>query len=90
MFRPEASVPYELMFDSKTKVNDRLADAADLVIDFATLGEYGFEPVEAAAASLRRPARSRRGSISCRDRSTGCSHRSTGTFMAAVERFSVA
>ena len=77
------------MFDNKTKVNDRLADAADLVIDFATLGEYGFEPVEAAAASLRRPARSR-GSIACRDRSTGCSHRSTGTFMAAVERFSVA
>jgi hypothetical protein len=78
------------MFDSKTKVNDRLADAADLVIDFATLGEYGLEPVETAAANLRRPARGRRGSIACRDRSAGCSHRSTGTFMAAVERFSVA
>ena len=78
------------MFDSKTKRNDRLADAADLVIDFATLGEYGLEPVEFTAASLRRQARSRRGSIACRDRSTGCSHRSTGTFMAAVERFSVA
>ena len=78
------------MFDSKTKVNNRLADTADLMIDFATLGEYGFEPVETAAASLRRPARSRRGSIVCRDRSTDCSDRSTGTFMAAVERFSVA
>ena len=78
------------MFDTKTKRYDRLADAADLMIDFATLGEYGLEPVETAAASLRRPARSRRGSTACRDRSTDCSHRSTGTFMAAVERFSVA
>lgn len=78
------------MFDRKTKVHDRLADAADLVIDFATLGEYGLEPVEPALAPLRRPARSRRGSVGCRDHATACSHRSTGTFMAAVERFSVA
>ena len=78
------------MFDSKTKVNDRLADAADLVIDFATLGEYGLEPVEPALAPLMRTARSRRGSHGCRERTSGCSHRSTGTFMAAVERFSVA
>jgi len=34
------------MFDSKTKITDRLTDAADLLIDFATLGEYGLEPVE--------------------------------------------
>jgi len=33
------------MFDSKTKITDRLTDAADLFIDFATLGEYGLEPV---------------------------------------------
>jgi len=33
------------MFDSKTKITDRLTDAADLLIDFATLGEYGLEPV---------------------------------------------
>ena len=90
MFRPEASVPYELMFDSKTKVNDRLADAADLVIDFATLGEYGLEPVAPATSALRMGGRSRRGSIGCRSRSADCSTRSTGTFMAAVERFSVA
>ena len=34
---------YELMFDSTTK--RRLTDAVDLLIDFATLGEYGLEPV---------------------------------------------
>ena len=33
------------MFDSKTKMTNRLTDAADLLIDFATLGEYGLEPV---------------------------------------------
>ncbi len=33
------------MFDSKQTLTLRLADAADLLIDFATLGEYGLEPV---------------------------------------------
>jgi hypothetical protein len=33
------------MFDSKTKKTGRLTDAVDLLIDFATLGEYGLEPV---------------------------------------------
>lgn len=33
------------MFDSKTQLTGRLTDAADLLIDFATLGEYGLEPV---------------------------------------------
>lgn len=37
---------YELMFDSKTNITARLTDAADLLIDFATLGEYGLEPLE--------------------------------------------
>jgi hypothetical protein len=36
---------YELMFDPKTKITARLTDAVDLLIDFATLGEYGLEPV---------------------------------------------
>jgi hypothetical protein len=36
---------YELMFDSKQKLTGRLTDAVDLLIDFATLGEYGLEPV---------------------------------------------
>jgi hypothetical protein len=43
--RPKAGVPYELMFASKTKPAGRLTDAVDLLIDFATLGEYGLEPV---------------------------------------------
>lgn len=33
------------MFDSKQTLTNRLADAVDLAIDFATLGEYGLEPV---------------------------------------------
>jgi hypothetical protein len=33
------------MFDSKTNITDRLTDAVDLLVDFATLGEYGLEPV---------------------------------------------
>jgi hypothetical protein len=33
------------MFDSKTTFTGRLTDAVDLMIDFATLGEYGLEPV---------------------------------------------
>jgi hypothetical protein len=33
------------MFDQKRNLMTRLADAADLLIDFATLGEYGLEPV---------------------------------------------
>jgi hypothetical protein len=31
------------MFDYKQTLTDRLADATDLLIDFATLGEYGLE-----------------------------------------------
>jgi hypothetical protein len=34
------------MFDSKTTLTGRLTDAVDLLIDFATLGEYGMEPAE--------------------------------------------
>jgi hypothetical protein len=32
------------MFDSKTNLAIRITDATDLLIDFATLGEYGLEP----------------------------------------------
>jgi hypothetical protein len=39
------------MFDSKQTLTDRIANAADLLIDFATLGEYGLEPVGKAAPS---------------------------------------
>jgi hypothetical protein len=47
------------MFDSSKNISTRLADAADLLIDFATLGEYGFEPIAKPAPSCetrhRRP-----------------------------------
>jgi hypothetical protein len=47
------------MFDSKTNFNGRLTDTVDLLIDFATLGEYGLEPVGRTAPSCEarhRPA----------------------------------
>jgi hypothetical protein len=47
------------MFDTKKSIATRLNDTADLLIDFATLGEYGLEPVGRAAPSCetrhRRP-----------------------------------
>jgi hypothetical protein len=43
------------MFDSKTNLADRLIDAADLLIDFATLGEYGMEPAERGIANPCEP-----------------------------------
>ena len=49
------------MFDSKTTFTGRLTDAVDLLIDFATLGEYGLEPVAGSATceARRRSHRSR-------------------------------
>lgn len=46
------------MFDTKTNISERLTDAVDLLIDFATLGEYGLEPAARpapACESRRRP-----------------------------------
>jgi hypothetical protein len=47
------------MFDSRKNISTRLANAADLLIDFATLGEYGLEPTAKAPPSCetrhRRP-----------------------------------
>lgn len=54
------STLYELMFDSTTKTKQRLTDAVDLLIDFATLGEYGLEPAgrpRQGCADLRPAAR---------------------------------
>jgi hypothetical protein len=42
------------MFDTKTNISERLANAVDLLIDFATLGEYGLEPARSAACESRR------------------------------------
>lgn len=53
------------MFDSKTNLSQRFANAVDLLIDFATLGEYGLEPASGpapACESRRRPHPSQPGS----------------------------
>jgi hypothetical protein len=63
------------MFDSRKDISDRAADTIDLVIDFATLGEYGLEPVDP-------PTRS-----SCEARRRSGALRSTGSWSAAVNRF---
>ena len=47
----------------------RLADAADLLIDFATLGEYGLEPV--AEPSQCRPGRRRAARLPDPERARG-------------------
>ncbi|HEX5609327.1 MAG TPA: hypothetical protein VFX45_04455 [Solirubrobacterales bacterium] len=57
------------MFDSKKSITARLTDSADLLIDFATLGEYGLEPVgrttRACEADSRPP-------LSRQSRDTNC------------------
>jgi hypothetical protein len=62
------------MFDSKQTLTEQATDTVDLIIDFATLGEYGLEP----AGHLPTPCEARR-----RPGST----RSTGAWNAAIERF---
>jgi hypothetical protein len=66
------------MFDTKFKtqqsLSDRAADAADLVIDFATLGEYGLEP----GAPSAKP---------CEGRQRSANRRSTGAWNSAIDRF---
>lgn len=63
------------MFATKKNFSHKAADAADLVIDFATLGEYGLEPVE-------RPA------PPCEGRRRPGFPRSTGSWNSAITRFS--
>jgi hypothetical protein len=65
------------MFDTKKTFSTRAADAADLMIDFATLGEYGLEPVDTPS----RPCEARH--------RIGSPRRSTGTWSAAIARFAV-
>jgi hypothetical protein len=65
----------EPMFETKkTSFTHQMADAVDLTIDFATLGEYGLEPVEP-------PVRA------CEGRHRGASPRSTGAWRSAIDRF---
>jgi hypothetical protein len=46
------------MFDSKQTLTDKFADAFDLLLDFATLGEYGLEPAGRSAPSCESRRRS--------------------------------
>ena len=48
---------FEPMFASRKTLAARMADAMDLAIDFATLGEYGLEPVEERPCERRARAR---------------------------------
>jgi hypothetical protein len=63
------------MFDTRKTLGSQVADAADLMIDFATLGEYGLEPVD-------RPAQTCEG----RHRSP-VSRKSTGSWSSAIDHF---
>jgi hypothetical protein len=62
------------MFDSRKTLSHYVVDAVDLAIDFATLGEYGLEPVDP------RP-------LSCEARRHPVRPRSSGAWNAAVARF---
>ncbi|HEY7949617.1 MAG TPA: hypothetical protein VID51_02160 [Solirubrobacterales bacterium] len=63
------------MFDTtKTSTTVCIADAVDLAIDFATLGEYGLEPVDLRPSPCE--ARRRKGAV-----------RSNGSWNAAIARF---
>jgi hypothetical protein len=62
------------MFVTKKNFSHRAADAADLVIDFATLGEYGLEPLD------RQPS-------PCEGRRRVGNPRSTGSWDSAIARF---
>lgn len=71
------------MFDSRnrsaaSKSSELVLDAVDLAIDFATLGEYGLEPV-----GVDRPAKP------CEARRRAGSLRSTGAWSSAINRFAV-
>lgn len=62
------------MFDSRKDRSAQVVGAVDLIIDFATLGEYGLEPVDPS-----RPCEARR--------RIGSPRRSTGAWTAAIDRF---
>lgn len=65
---------FDTKFNKQKNFRGQVADAADLVIDFATLGEYGLEPVAPLAHA-------------CEGRRRGGSLRSTGTWHSAIDRF---
>lgn len=65
---------FDTRFKTQRSLSGRAADAADLVIDFATLGEYGLEPVALPAKP-------------CEARRRSANRRSTGSWSSAIDRF---
>ena len=63
------------MFDTKKSLSTHVVDAADLMIDFATLGEYGLEPFD---PPVQQP---------CEGRRRSANRRSTGSWSSAIDRF---
>lgn len=76
---PTGYVHYEPMFVQKEKKSSRVmtraADAVDLIIEFATLGEYGLEYPEPVRSGSRRMNRSSGHGEGRADRGTGQRHR---------------
>lgn len=66
---------FEPMFDTRKTPSEQVADTVDLIIDFATLGEYGLEPCQ-------RPGQA----CEARHRSAH-QRRSTGSWAAVVDHF---
>jgi hypothetical protein len=63
------------MFDYKQTLTTRLTDAVDLLMDFATLGEYGLEPLDQTPPSCETrhrttPSSPRRQTLRRTDRAT--------------------
>ncbi|HEY8813998.1 MAG TPA: hypothetical protein VIP57_02670 [Candidatus Dormibacteraeota bacterium] len=61
-------------FKTQQSLSSQLANAVDLTIDFATLGEYGLEPVTPPAQP-------------CEGRRRSANRRSTGSWSSAIDRF---
>jgi len=61
-------------FKTQQSLSGQLANAVDLTIDFATLGEYGLEPVDPPAQP-------------CEGRRRSANRRSTGSWTSAIDRF---
>jgi hypothetical protein len=54
MFRPEPFLVSPAMVKGHTNFAQRLLGAVDIAIDFATLGEYGLEPLPADGPACER------------------------------------
>jgi hypothetical protein len=65
---------FDTRFKTQQSLSGQLANAVDLTIDFATLGEYGLEPVNPPVQP-------------CEGRRRSANTRSTGSWVSAIDRF---